>query len=413
MSKRHRAGVVLPDREILKGHYESLKPLFELRLQEIYLELRQLLEERGYAPTIKYRVKGFDNYFNKLVKLSRQEVKPEAPLSDLLGLRVICPFLEDLDLVEEVIIDNFDILELEHKAERHSFREFGYDSVHLLIRLTDFDYGGLPQAGPVCEVQLRTILQDAWAEVEHELVYKSDLGFPNDSIKRKLASLNASLTLSDLIFQEIRDYQKELRQRGLKRRKSIEELLQLGPAGEIAALGGIEYAEKEDFSSEDELKDSSRSLEKLMFRALEAHSNKNFSLAIAIYGQILRMKLEPQIRSLVYNHRGMALFALAEYQKAIEDFSKAQSYNEENARAWCNRGLVYRVLGRYDQSLKDFDQAIQINTAPFESFWGRAQTCYEMQLYSRALRDCDKVLSLQCDFSPAQELQKTIQRQMF
>jgi putative GTP pyrophosphokinase len=74
---------------------------------------------------------------------------------------------------------------------------------------------------------------------------------------------------------------------------------------------------------------------------------------------------------------------------------------------------VYRVLGRYDLSLKDFDSAIQINSAPFESFWGRAQTCYEMQLYSRALQDCEKVLSLQNDFSPAQELKKIIQGQMF
>jgi putative GTP pyrophosphokinase len=38
-------------------------------------------------------------------------------------------------------------------------------------------------------VQLRTILQDAWAEVEHELIYKSDIKLPNASIRRKLAAL--------------------------------------------------------------------------------------------------------------------------------------------------------------------------------------------------------------------------------
>ena len=60
-------------------------------------------------------------------------------------------------------------------------------------------------------------MQDAWAEVEHELVYKSDITLPNQSIRRKLASLNATLTLSDLIFQEIRDYQKEIRRHGRNR----------------------------------------------------------------------------------------------------------------------------------------------------------------------------------------------------
>jgi putative GTP pyrophosphokinase len=56
---------------------------------------------------------------------------------------------------------------------------------------------------PVCEVQVRTILQDAWAEVEHELVYKAEFTPFDEPMKRKLAALNANLTLSDMLFQEI------------------------------------------------------------------------------------------------------------------------------------------------------------------------------------------------------------------
>ena len=386
MSKKRDERHVCPDRESVRAKYQAQQQDLETLLQGLYRQLRGQLEGQGSAPTIKYRLKGFDNYYNKLAKLCREKSEAEPLISDLLGLRVICPFLEDLDLVEQLIVANFDVVELEHKGERHSFREFGYDSVHLLIRLGDGDDVDLPYVAHFCEIQLRTILQDAWAEVEHELVYKSDLGFPNDSIKRKLASLNASLVLSDLIFQEIRDYQKELRQRGIKRRQSIEEMLTTNRSLEIANLGGFEFAEVEEPSAEVELETSLRGLEKSMFKALEAHSNKQFSLAIRIYGKILRMKLEPSIRSLVYNHRGMALFALADYQKAIDDFSKAMQYNEDNARAWCNRGLVCRVLGRYDQSLEDYERAIQIETALFESYWGRAQTCYEMQSCASGLR---------------------------
>ncbi len=397
----------LPDRFATEKQYIALRPSLEERLQRVFRQLRAVFEEKGYSPTIKYRVKGFDNYYNKLVKLATEEPEKECQISDLLGIRLVCPFLEDLDIVERLISKHFKVVELERKAEQHSFREFGYDSVHLLIELEDnADESPLPNTANLCEIQLRTILQEAWAEVEHELVYKSNLGFPNESIKRKLASLNASLTLSDLIFQEIRDYQREVRVRGLKRRQSVEEMLETTPiATNIDHLA-------DTVVTDSELDESSRGLEKLMYKALEAHSNKHFAQAVQLYRQILRMKLEPTVRSLVYNHRGMALFALAENQRAIEDFSRAVHFNSDNFRAWSNRGLVYRVLGKFDQSLEDYNRALNISPQ-LDGFWGRAQTCFEMKLFTRALGDCQKALDLQADFVPAQELQKTVRRQMF
>ncbi|HEY5672179.1 MAG TPA: tetratricopeptide repeat protein [Malonomonas sp.] len=410
--KRNRA-VKLPDRTGTGKRYAVLLPELEAQLQTLYRRLRKLLSEQGFSPTIKYRVKKFDNYFHKMTRLSQAEPDRSPLVYDLLGLRVISPFLEDLTAIEQLITANFKVVELERKGERHSFREFGYDSVHLLIQLDDGDSKRLPRTGAFCEIQLRTILQDAWAEVEHELVYKSDLAFPNDSIKRKLASLNASLGLSDLIFQEIRDYQKELRERGLKRRQSVEELLSATGRIEIEQRPqGVALAEEQD-AGDAELGEVPQGLEKLMFRALQEHSNKNFPTAIKIYGKVLHMKLSHQLRSLVYNHRGMALFALAEYQRAIEDFSKALDYNENNCRAWCNRGLVYRVQGKYDQSLADYGRAVDLSATTLDGFWGRAQTCFEMKLFSRALSDCRVVLGLQADFRPALELQKAIHREVF
>ena len=75
----------------------------------------------------------------------------------------------------------------------------------------------------VCEIQIRTILQDAWAEVEHELVYKSEFSPFDLPLRRKLASTNASLSLADIIFQEIRDYQTKLQREVDERRASFYE----------------------------------------------------------------------------------------------------------------------------------------------------------------------------------------------
>jgi len=403
----------LPNRAATKKLYAELRPNYELILYDVYQQLLQLAEAEGLSVTIKYRVKRFENYCEKLVRLSKFQGNDMLQITDLLGIRVVCPFLEEVDVVEQIITREFEILEMEHKAEQHSFREFAYDSVHLLIKTQSLDcQEQLPFSTNVCGIQLRTILQEAWAEVEHELVYKSDIGLPNHSIRRKLASLNASLTLSDLIFQEIRDHQKEIRQRGLKCRQDVESMSCRYRNIDIAQIPDLDVLEADREVPIPEYL-ASKKLEKMMFAALEAHSDNQFRKAINLYSVVLRMKLDPAIRSLVYNHRGMALFALAEYQKGIEDFNKSIEYNGENYRAWTNRGLAYRVLGKFDQSLENYDRVIEMNPLPYEGYWGRAQTCFEMKLLSRALNDCHKTIERKADFTPALELEKTLRRQLF
>lgn len=121
-------------------------------------------------------------------------------------------FLEDIEQVESLIRQHFHVIEIEHKSAGKPVNEFSYQSIHLTIELPEEQFNGfIPYSGRTCEIQLRTILQDAWAEVEHELIYKANFTMLNESIKRKLASLNATLTLSDIIFQEIRDYQKAIK----------------------------------------------------------------------------------------------------------------------------------------------------------------------------------------------------------
>lgn len=413
MSRETSTSRPLPDRAAAEELYQELRPAYERLLEETCQELRGLFEKAGLSVTIKYRVKRFAEFCEKLVRLKRLQGDELIEITDLLGIRIVCPFLEDLDTAEKLLAGHFTILEMEHKADQHSFREFGYDSLHLLIRTPPLDTARrLPHSSDVCEIQLRTILQEAWAEVEHELVYKSDIDLPNHSIRRKLASLNASLTLSDLIFQEIRDHQKDIRQRGLKRRRSLEKRISHYDGIQISRLPEMDR-DNPPPPCDPEPDPSSRQLEKLMLDALDAHSNEQFRRAVEIYGMILRLKLDSRIRSLVYNHRGMALFALAEYQKGVEDFSRAIEFNSENVRAWNNRGLAWRVLGKLDQSLADYEQAIALCPQQYEGYWGRAQTCFEMKLYSRALDDCRKARERDAEFVPAQELERAIRSRMF
>jgi len=400
------------DRDELQSLYQARRPVCEEALTGLYGEVRTLLETHGYTPTIKYRVKRFNEYFEKLQKVRRGEKGGESGLiTDVLGLRIICPFLEDLDVIEGLLIENFQIVEAQRKGAQNSFREFGYDSTHMLIRLKSTVMEPIPHTGNVCEIQLRTILQDAWAEVEHELVYKSDIALPNESIKRKLASLNATLTLSDLIFQEIRDYQKEIRHRGRKRRASLEETLlvqdriTLSPQGE-----GIPSPADEAGPFPNPL---ASKLEKTMLSALNAHSRNDLETAIALYGQLLEMTLDKRVRAMVYNHRGMARFSLGDFLQAKSDFSQSILYDGENFRSRVNRGLVHRMLRKFDRSVEDYSRALDIDPSKYEGYFGRAQTYFEMKLFSLAIADCEQTLALQPGFSPAEDLIRLIRQGTF
>jgi putative GTP pyrophosphokinase len=410
MPKPQDRRLSLPDRNRDKALYEEQLPAYRAALHQIAQDVRLILEQHGLTPAIKYRVKSFEAYFEKRLRQdSASTARRNASLSDFFGLRIVCPFLEDIETISGLIASNFQVLETERKAKQHSVREFGYDSLHLAIRMeTEATMRLMPGVRRVCEIQLRTILQDAWAEVEHELVYKSDISLPNQSIQRKLASLNATLTLSDLIFQEIRDYQKELRLHGHKRRAAVErqvlgqDLIAIShptTIGQSTRLGPIPST-------------MASKLEKAMLKALEAHSNHELEDAIALYGQLLAMQLDRKTRGLVYNHRGMAHFALGQYRRAIKDFSKGIEYDPGSDRGYANRGLCFRVQKKFTRALADCDQSLMINPNRPDNFFGRAQVHFDMGNYQQALDDCTKALGIHYGFIPARQMIKTIHDQL-
>ncbi|PLX76591.1 MAG: hypothetical protein C0615_06465 [Desulfuromonas sp.] len=389
-----------------RADYERQLPLFKERLHHLVQEIRRQLETAGFTPAIKYRVKQFDAYFDKLRKNDNQAKGSRSrPIGDFFALRIICPFLEDIDTIERLLTTSFQVVETERKSSHHSFREFGYDSLHLMIKPPQRLYrSALPGVRNLCEVQLRTILQDAWAEVEHELVYKSDINLPKGSIRRKLASLNATLTLSDLIFQEIRDYQKELRQHGRKRRQSI--------ADRSPELELINISAPLDNGPKPIASTLKSRLEKTMLRALEAHSNDDLETAIELYGVILGMKLENKMRALIYNHRGMAHFACSNFRQAMHDFNRSIHFDPASVRSYANRGLCHRVMKRFKKALADFETAIEIEPGRTDHYFGRAQTYFDMQQFEQAQIDCNRILELSPGDPSAKELLANIKTRL-
>lgn len=391
----------LPNKLEIEKRYESYRPAFNEILEKIENLLKQRIDLPS-KPTYKARIKSFPSYYKKIL---RQKAKESAEsntlvtLTDMIGIRVICAFVEDLALVEKQVVASFDVKEIERKGAEQSFKEFGYESVHILVSIPE---NCLPASGIsdelkknlVCEIQVRTILQDAWAEVEHELIYKSEFNPFDKPLRRKLASINASLTLADIIFQEIRDYQKKLQNELGARRNSFYE-----KADEFSEdmLGQPHHQPSTDTSIESPF--TKGSIDDLVLTALHEHNTGNFKKAVEIYTQIINSEPVPpaMVLSVIFKYRGMAHFAQGLYEDALNDFKKSVEHDPKCFRSIYYEGIVYSVQGNEKEAVDCFNRSLSIDAFQSHVYYRRALSFYNLGDYKNAMNDVNNALKLGLD----------------
>jgi putative GTP pyrophosphokinase len=376
-----------------------------LTLRDIERRLEKIFASRSCNPTIKIRTKSFPSYYRKyFFQLKSGIAKPV--INDLMGVRLVCPFIEDTVLTEKLVKEHFDVVEVERKGH-YTFKEFGYESTHLLIKIPPDISRVRGETGcDVIEIQVRSILQDAWAEVEHEIFYKAEFNPVDTPMKRKLSALNASLSLADIVFQEIRDYQKKLSGRLGKRRETFYQKIE---EATDALLFSDMSAQKTPQSSTSVIDLDNASIDDLLLNALTAHNENRFEDAITVYSRILELKPEERICSLIYKHRGMTYFAQSRYHEAIADFSEALAMDPGSYRVAYYRGVVYAVLQKYFEAIEDFSLSLKIN--PYQAFclFRRGQAYFHVGDYPQALSDCEESLSMDPDKDAVKKFRALVQ----
>ena len=104
--------LIIPNKEQLQIAYDSYKTVLTAILFSVEQKLKKNLLLAS-MPTFKTRIKDFNSYYKKLLRVRPKSlgIQNLPPLTDLLGIRVICAFLEDLKTVEEQISKIFNVIE--------------------------------------------------------------------------------------------------------------------------------------------------------------------------------------------------------------------------------------------------------------------------------------------------------------
>lgn len=163
---------------------------------------------------VEGRVKDADECIRKFVRKYRPTLEEsntpydiQSYITDLIGVRVVCLYEDELEKVAQIMRTRFAVIEVTDKvtAVESTEASFGYKGLHLDLRLGPAERN-LPEhaahAHWAFELQVRTIIQDSWSVLDHKIKYKKSIP---QQLKRRINVLSALFELADREFRQIRD----------------------------------------------------------------------------------------------------------------------------------------------------------------------------------------------------------------
>ena len=200
--------------------YITLYPRYKQLSQKIAIVIQEVLEIEGINfHAVTSRAKEIESFSKKIEKPKYND--PFNQITDLAGIRVISYVEDDVQVIGQIIerlftVDTKNSLDKSHELGTD---KVGYKSVHFICELPKsrtklLEYSRFK--GLKFEIQVRTILQHSWAEIEHDKNYKFSGELPDD-IKRRFKLLAGTLEMADIEFnrlsKEIDDYSLKVREK--------------------------------------------------------------------------------------------------------------------------------------------------------------------------------------------------------
>lgn len=199
-----------------REYYDQNRSVMERALASFETLIGSLLASEGKIAVSKIdgRLKDREECLSKFTRKYRKNYENEKvpytvrdSITDLIGLRIVCLYEDDVDRVKDLLSSEFEVLSITDKTAEIENTEdsFGYKGLHLDLKLS-LARGKLKEyaiyAEHPFELQIRTVIQDSWSILDHKIKYKKSI--PN-GLKRRINTLAALFELADREFRAIRD----------------------------------------------------------------------------------------------------------------------------------------------------------------------------------------------------------------
>ena len=102
-----------------------------------------------------------------------------------------------------------------------------------------------------------------------------------------------------------------------------------------------------------------------------------------------------------YSRRGSAYYKEAEYEKSVEEYSKAIKLQGDVAMFYYNRGISYNMLSQYDNAMKDFDKALEFNGRHAKAYYSKGYINNIQKNHPAAVEAYSKAIEIDSQYKDA------------
>ena len=186
--------------------YENKRQNYLNLTAEVEIILREALNENDIIfHSIESRVKSVESFKEKAAREKYDD--PINDITDLSGIRIITLFEKEIHQISDIIKNLFkiDYEKSEDKADLLDADKMGYKSIHYIAELSSDKITATKLEnfeGLKFEIQIRSILQHAWAEIEHDRNYKFKGQLPK-RLQRRFYALAGMLEIADREFNAL------------------------------------------------------------------------------------------------------------------------------------------------------------------------------------------------------------------